>query len=68
MGAMGKLKAGDGHEFGVYKAMPEGTQRGSIVVIQEIFGVNSHIQDVCDRFSAEGYLAIAPAVFDRVEP
>ena len=68
MGSMRTLKASDGHEFGAYEAIPEGTQRGSLVVIQEIFGVNSHMQEVCDGFAGEGYLSIAPAVFDRVEP
>jgi len=68
MGSMRTLKASDGHEFGAYEAIPEGTQRGSIVVLQEIFGVNIHVQEVCDGFAGEGYLSIAPAVFDRVEP
>ncbi len=68
MGTIQNIKAEDGHEFVAYKAIPKGMQRGSILVIQEIFGVNSHIRDVCDRFAAEGYLSIAPAVFDRVEP
>lgn len=68
MGSMRTLKASDGHEFGAYEAIPEGTQRGSVVVIQEIFGVNSHMHEVCDGFAGEGYLSIAPAVFDRVEP
>ena len=66
MGSMRTLKASDGHELGAYEAIPEGTQRGSLVVLQEIFGVNSHVQEVCNRFAAEGYLSIAPAVFDRV--
>src|SRR5271155_5507509 len=63
-----KLKASDGFEFSAWRADPKGTPRGGIVVIQEIFGVNTHIRAVTDRFAAEGYLAIAPAVFEHVEP
>ena len=51
-----------------YRADPPGTPRGGLVVVQEIFGVNSHIRAVCDGFAADGYLAIAPALFDRQEP
>jgi carboxymethylenebutenolidase len=68
MGEWIKLKASDGFELSAWRADPKGTPRGGIVVIQEIFGVNHHIRSVTDRFAAEGYLAIAPAVFDRVEP
>jgi carboxymethylenebutenolidase len=60
------LKASDGHELSAYVATPEGTPKGGLIVLQEIFGVNDHIRDVADRFAAEGYLAIAPAMFDRV--
>ena len=63
-----KLKASDGFELAAWRADPKGAPRGGIVVIQEIFGVNGHIRSVADRLAAEGYLAIAPAVFDRVEP
>jgi carboxymethylenebutenolidase len=59
------LTAADSHKLGGYRADPAGKPKGAIVVIQEIFGVNSHIRDVCDRFAAEGYVAIAPALFDR---
>ena len=62
------LVAQDGHRFKAYKAMPEGRPKGAIVVAQEIFGVNSHIRAVADGFAAEGYVAIAPALFDRAEP
>lgn len=61
------LTASDGFELGAYRADPEGTPRGGIVVIQEIFGVNAHIRSICDRLAADGYAAIAPALFDRVE-
>ena len=67
MGETITLKANDGHSFGAYRADPEGKPRGAIVVIQEIFGVNHHIRDVTDRYAALGYVAIAPAVFDRAE-
>ncbi|KQW19316.1 carboxymethylenebutenolidase [Afipia sp. Root123D2] len=62
------LTASDSFKLGAYRADPAGKPKGAIVVIQEIFGVNSHIRNVCDRFAAEGYTAIAPAIFDRIEP
>ncbi|HEX4765875.1 MAG TPA: dienelactone hydrolase family protein [Lichenihabitans sp.] len=68
MSEMIKLTPSDGVSIGAYKAVPAGTPRGGIVVLQEIFGVNSHIRRVTDGFAAEGYLAIAPALFDRVKP
>jgi len=60
------LMARDGHEFDAYLARPQGRARGAIVVVQEIFGVNPYIRSVADRCAAEGWLAIAPALFDRV--
>lgn len=63
-----KLTAEDGHEFAAYLAQPEGRPKGGVVVIQEIFGVNSHMRSVADDYAAQGYLAIAPALFDRVRP
>ena len=67
MGKMIELTAADGHKLAAYRAEPAGKPRGGIVVIQEIFGVNKHIQEVADGFAADGYLAIAPALFDRVQ-
>lgn len=67
MGMMIRLKAEDGHELDAYVAEPKGTRIGGLVVVQEIFGVNAHIERMADRFAAEGYKAIAPAMFDRVE-
>ncbi|HWI39427.1 MAG TPA: dienelactone hydrolase family protein [Burkholderiales bacterium] len=67
MGKMIELTASDGHKLAAYKAEPSGKPRGAIVVIQEIFGVNSHIKSVADGYAADGYLAIAPALFDRVQ-
>jgi carboxymethylenebutenolidase len=63
-----KLTASDNFQLGGYRADPAGVPKGAIVVIQEIFGVNQHIRNVCDRLAGEGYVAIAPAIFDRVEP
>src|SRR5215471_3761504 len=62
-----QLRAVDGFAFGTYEAMPKTKPRGAIVVIQEIFGVNSHIRSVADGYAAAGYAAIAPQIFDRVE-
>ncbi len=67
MGKMIELTAADGHKLGAYRAEPAGKPRGAIVVIQEIFGVNSHIRSVADGYASDGYLAIAPAMYDRVE-
>jgi carboxymethylenebutenolidase len=60
------LMARDGHEFNAWLAAPKGTARGAVVVAQEIFGVNRHIRRVTDDFAAQGYIAIAPCLFDRV--
>jgi len=67
MGEMITLTAEDGFVLDAYQAAPEGTPKGAIVVVQEIFGVNSHIRGDTDKFAQAGYLAIAPAVFDRLE-
>jgi carboxymethylenebutenolidase len=60
-----RLNAADGHALDAYWAQPAAPQ-GAIVVLQEIFGVNPHIRALCDRYCEQGYLAIAPALFDRV--
>ena len=65
MGKHFSLTAADQHQLGAYRADPAGTPKGGIVVVQEIFGVNHHIRNVCDRFAAAGYAAVAPALFDR---
>ena len=67
MGKMIELTASDGFKLGAYLAEPAGKARGAVVVMQEIFGVNSHIKSVCDGFAADGYLSIAPAEFDRAQ-
>jgi len=68
MGHNIELTASDGHRLSAYLAEPAGKPRGGIVVIQEIFGVNRHIRAVADRYAGEGYMVIAPALFDRMEP
>lgn len=66
MGEMIKLTAADGHKYSAYKVMPTGEPKGGVVILQEIFGVNNHIKEVCDDYAKLGYVAIAPALFDRV--
>jgi carboxymethylenebutenolidase len=67
MGKMIELTAADGHKFSAYRADPAGKPRGALIVIMEIFGVNSHIKAVTDSYAADGFVAIAPASFDRVQ-
>lgn len=67
MGTHLSLTAADGHQLGAYRSDPDGVPRGGVVVVAEIFGVNAHIRSVVDRFAALGYVAIAPAIFDRYE-
>lgn len=62
------LTAADGFVSPAYVARPDGPPRGGIVVLQEIFGVNAHIRAVADGYAADGYLAIAPSTFHRVQP
>lgn len=68
MGERISLRSADGFELGAYQATPAGEPRGAVVVLQEIFGVNSHIRDVADGYARDGYLALAPQLFDRVSP
>jgi len=67
MGQMIELTAADGFRLTAWRADPAGTPRGGLVVVQEIFGVNGHIRSVCDGYAADGYRAIAPALFDRYQ-
>ena len=62
------LTSADGQKIPAYVARPEGQPRGGIVVLQEIFGVNSHIRNVADGYAKAGYVAVAPALFQRVKP
>ena len=68
MGTKIKLTATDGHQFEAYVAESSNPARGAIVLIQEIFGVNSHIRSVADDYASQGFHVIAPALFDRVQP
>jgi carboxymethylenebutenolidase len=67
MGKMIELTAADGHKLGAYRAEPAGKPKGGLIVAMEIFGVNSHIRGVADGYAKDGYLAVAPALFDRVQ-
>ena len=62
-----RLKSSDGHELDTYVARPADEPFAGLVVIQEIFGVNRHIRSVADDYANNGFLAVAPALFDRVE-
>jgi carboxymethylenebutenolidase len=66
MGDFTTLMARDGHEFQAYLAAAPARPRGAVLVIQEIFGITGYIRSVADGFAAQGYTAIAPALFDRV--
>jgi len=68
MGSFVDLQATDGFSFPAYVAQPTGPAKGAVVVLQEIFGVNSHIRSVADGYANEGYLAVAPSTFHRVKP
>ena len=68
MGRDIRLTASDNFQFVAYRADPASAPKAAIVVIQEIFGVNHHIRAVCDRLANEGYVAIAPSIFHRIEP
>lgn len=67
MGERYTLTASDGFTLNAYRARPAGTPRGGVVVIQEVWGLNHWIRSVVDSFAEHGYLAVAPAMFDRVE-
>ena len=68
MGEFVTLTAADDHQLGAYVAKPEGAPLAGLVVVQEIFGVNAHIRSVADDYAKNGFLAVAPALFDRFEP
>lgn len=67
MGTTIRLSADDGHGFDAYLVEPEAEAKAGIIVIQEVFGVNGHIRGLADGFAAQGYAALAPALFDRLE-
>ncbi len=62
------LRAADGNQLGAYVARPASEPIGGLVVVQEVFGVNAHIRRVADSYAKDGFLAVAPALFDRIEP
>jgi carboxymethylenebutenolidase len=63
-----EIRCADGAAIGAFRVEPPGSAAGAVVVIQEVFGVNPHIREVCRRIAAAGYVALAPALFDRLEP
>ncbi len=67
MGNIVQLTAVDGFTLAGYQATASGQPKGALVIAQEIFGVNHHIRNVVDRFAAQGYTALAPALFDRAQ-
>ena len=67
MGQTIEARMRDGASIRVYRADPEGTPRAGLVIMHEAFGMNDHIRDMCERYAAEGYLALAPALYDRAE-
>lgn len=69
MGSMISVATLDGEaSFAAYRAEPAGEPKGAIVVIQEIFGLTPGIRAKCDTWAAEGYLALAPDMFWRIQP
>ena len=62
------LRAADGHSFGAYVARPATEPIAGLIVVQEIFGINAHIRSVADDWARDGFLAVAPALFDRISP
>jgi carboxymethylenebutenolidase len=62
------LEALDGHRLSAHVAHPAGAPKGGVVILQEIFGLDAHTRHVADRYAEAGYLAVAPAMFDRIEP
>lgn len=67
MGERITLTASDGFTLNAYRAEPEGQPRGGVVVIQEIWGLSNFVRGVVDRYARHGFLAVAPAMFDRIE-
>jgi carboxymethylenebutenolidase len=67
MGQNVTLTAADGHALAAWRAGPDDARHG-LVLVQEIFGVNHHVRDLCERFASHGYAVVAPALFDRIRP
>jgi carboxymethylenebutenolidase len=68
MGQMIRMNMSDGADIAVYHADAEGTRKGGLVLVQEIFGVTDHIRELCDEYAADGYEVLSPALFDREHP
>jgi carboxymethylenebutenolidase len=62
-----ELTAADGNTLSAYRADPSDTPKGAVVVLHEVFGIDPHIRTITENFAALGYVAIAPALFDRVK-
>ena len=67
MGEMVQLRAKDGHELDAYVVQPGVPAKGGLVIVQEIHGVDAHIRAVADRYADDGFVVVAPALFDRIE-
>jgi carboxymethylenebutenolidase len=63
-----ELTTADGHTFSAYRSDPTGSPKGAVIVLQELYGVNEHIKAITDGFAKNGYIAVAPALFDRAKP
>jgi carboxymethylenebutenolidase len=68
MGTTIHITSQDGSHIPAYEARPAAVPKGAIVLLQEIFGVNSHIRAVADGYATDGYYVLAPATFHRAEP
>ncbi|HEY1810104.1 MAG TPA: dienelactone hydrolase family protein [Acidobacteriaceae bacterium] len=68
MGEIVRLHAKDGHTLDAYAVQPGVPVTAGLVIVQEIFGVNAHIREVAERYADDGFVTIAPALFDRIEP
>lgn len=68
MGEFIQLRAADGQELGAYEVWPDSKPVAALVVLQEIYGVNAHIRSVADGYAKDGFMVVAPALFDRIEP
>lgn len=68
MATMLTLTTAAGDAISAYLAQPTGKPRGGVIILQEIFGLNSHIRGVAERYAEHGWLAVAPALFDRLQP
>ena len=67
MGGFITLNTEDNYKFRAYVSEPKSNIHGSVIIVQEIFGVNQHIKEVCELYSNNGYFTIAPSLFDRFE-